>query len=228
MGEERIPAVLFAAEQGLEKLHRGQQAQHAVGHGNVEVLALAGALPVEQGHDDAQGAVHATADQVRHRDAGNGRRAPLFAHQVQQARTAQVIDIVAGGVAHGAGLAVSGDGAVNDRGVHPAHGGVIHTQPFHHSRPESFHHHVRIPDQPEEDVAPGRRLQVQGHVVFVAIDGKYVFAPVPMARVLHGDDTCPVVGQDHGAVRARQQPGEVDDLNSGKGANLAHRLKANG
>jgi hypothetical protein len=89
---------------------------------------------------------------------------------VEQAGRGEVIQVVTGEVGPGAGLAVAGDGAVDDARIDRPHRLVADAELVHHAGPEALENHVGIARQAQENLDARRLLQVQAQALLVAID----------------------------------------------------------
>jgi hypothetical protein len=171
---------------------------------------------------------------------------PLFvavvaADLVEQARGRQEVDVVAGMLGPGAGLAVTGDRAIDDARVDRLHRLVADAQLVHHAGAEAFEDHVGIPGQAQEGGHAGGLLEVEAQAFLVAIDhaeedAVAAFASggaltrthgagvVAGARVLDLDHLGAEVGQMHGRHRPGQQAREVEHADARERAGSRHRL----
>ena len=124
-------------------MYERHQRQHAVGDRHVEVGALAGGGASHQRGQDGQGRLHPAPGGVGHGGPGQRRLVaggPLAA--VEVAAQGQVVDVVAGPLGVGAGLAVAAGRAVDDGRVHGAHVVVADAQAVDHAGSEALEHHV--------------------------------------------------------------------------------------
>ena len=96
--------------------HR-QPGEGAVGHRDVDHLALAGAAALVQRRHHPEGGHQGAAAEVGDLAAGLDRRAVLGAGQAEQPDQAEVVHVVAGALGVGAVLAVAGDRAEDDAGL---------------------------------------------------------------------------------------------------------------
>ena len=219
------PLRLLAHQGALDEavLEKGHQGVH---HGYVDVLALAGALPVVEGVQDALGEEHAGHTVAEGHAGGGGfalRRGPAGDVHEAAEGLGQVGISAAGGV--GSGLPVAGEGGHDDVGLDGAHGLVVDAQPPGHAGAEIFHHDVGFLDQLEEDPLALRALQVEGHALFVpvhvqemdtlSVDGG-VPAPGAVApgRIFDFDDLRAEVCQLHGGDGGGVGGAQIDDLDA--------------
>jgi|GEM_PF-3169652 len=139
-----------------------------------------------------------------------------FAQDFQNTGIAQVIDIVSGFTGKRPCLAVPGYRAIDNGRIHPAHRFVIDPQTLDHAGAKPLQYHVGIFDQALEYFPAGLRLQVQGHVLLIAANiGQEQAVFGILLLVFDGDYPGTVIGQDHRAIRAGQQPGEVENSDAG-------------
>src|SRR3546814_18848172 len=95
------------------------------------------------------------------------------------------------------------------------------SEAIHRAGPEVLDQHVADVDQPPQQVAAGRGLQVDRYALLVAVDrqevGGLVALPgrcegagvVARPRPLHLDDPGPEVAELHGAERTGDQAGQI-------------------
>ncbi len=203
---------------------------HQVEHADVDALAAAGGGAVDDGGQQPHQRPHCPAD-VGHLDAQR-RRADLGAAAVaERARQGQVVDVVAGAVAQGAGLAIAGQGTIDDGRVDRSQRLVANAQPVHDARPELLDDDVVAGGHQPAHGGVGLRLfQVEGHGALVAvedampgggvtIEGRQKADHVRPRGRLDADDIRAQVGQDHRGVGAGQERGEVEDF---EGAEWGH------
>jgi len=213
-------APLFVLQVQLQR----QQAEYAVGHGDVDVLAGAGFFPLQQRQQNAHRGVQTAAGHVGDLHPGDDRRAAGFADQIQHAGGGQVIDVVTGAIPQRAGLPVAGDRTVHDARIDARQCSIVDFQPLHHPGPEALQHHVGVSRQAVENPATLAVLQIEGHVLLVAVNRGGEKIVRTEAPVFHGDHPRAVIGQDHGTVRPRQQPRKIEHEGAGQGA-LARRMR---
>jgi hypothetical protein len=144
------------------------QAEHHVGHGQVDVLALAGPLPVEQGVAEGREAVHRRGV-VGHGEA-DGRRRPVRVPGEGHDTRGRLDDPVeAGPVGPGAGLPVGRDRDHHDSRVQLAQGLVVQVASLQHPDGEVLDDHV----------ATGHELAQDAQAVLgVPVDAEALLAPV--------------------------------------------------
>ena len=124
--------------------HR-QPGEGAVGHRDVDHLALAGAPALVQRRHHPEGGHQGAAAEVGDLPAGLDRRPVLGAGQAEQADEAEVVHVVAGALGVGAVLAVAGDRAEDDAGVGLAHALVADPEPVEHAGAEAVEDDVVAP-----------------------------------------------------------------------------------
>src|SRR5215210_4311668 len=211
-------------------LHR-QPGQRAVRHRDVDHLALAApAGLVQRGEDPGRGHQRAAA-QVGDLRAGLDRRPARVPAQAEDSVQAEVVQVMAGAVAVRTVLAVAGDRAVDQRRIRLAQHLVADAQPLEHARPEALDQHVggfgelqeSLPSplllQVEPDRAliavqrqVDRRAGAEPGVLVAAVVGRGPADVVALAGVLDLDHVSAEIGEEQGAEAAREQPGEVEDL----------------
>ena len=175
-----------------------------------------------------------------------GRPEPLGAGRVaagggERAAGRDVVDVVAhvGGV--GAGLPVAAQRAVDQARVAGGQRVVVDAQALDDAGPESLQHDVGLVRQAMEDPAGGVGLEVEGQRSLVAPQGRVRGGPAQrglvarrgrrlrpdVARVVDDEDVGPHVAQQHGAVGAGREPGQVEDAEFAT-APAAGRLRCRG
>ena len=175
------------------------QVEHHVGHGDVDVLALAGAFTVEQGEAQGGEAVHGggvVGD-------GEGDRAgwPFgVAGHVHEAGRGLDDAVEAGPVGPRAGLAEGRDRHHDEIGTQAAEGVVVQVPPLQHTRPEVLDHGVAVGYEVLDDAAAARRVPVDAHALL---------APIVLDE--HGAAAVDDPGQDAARVAGRGQF-HLDDL----------------
>ena len=136
--------------------HR-QPGEGAVGHRDVDHLALAGAPALVQRGHHPEGRHQRAAAEVGDLAAGLDRRAVLGAGQAEQPDQAEVVHVVAGALGVGAVLAVAGDRAEDDRRVGLAHPLVADPEPVEHAGAEAVEDDVVGLDQAQQRLAARAR-----------------------------------------------------------------------
>ena len=161
-------------------------------------------------------------DDIANRDAEAIRWAISRAGDAHQAALGLNHRVVAGFLPSRSRLTEARDGTVDQRPVSLRERGVIEAHPGQRSRPEVLDEHVALRDEPIENGAPVRRLEVQGDAFLVAVDAEKIRAlaaderrapaarVVAAARLLDLDDAGAHVREHHRAVRARQDPGQIE------------------
>ena len=196
--------------------HAGQRGGQEAG---LDVLALAGRVPVMQGGQDRDGRVQARHD-VEHRDARPVRRPVRVTGQAHQAGHGLDHEVVAGQVL-APGRAETADRGVDDGRVDGADRVVVEAELGEPAGLEVLHEDVRAPGELLRQREVALLAQVQRHRPLVAVDGQEVGgSPVPgdrrdpaagvvAARALHLDHIRTEIAQQHGAVGPGQDAGEV-------------------
>ena len=203
--------------------HPGQRRGQQVG---LHVLPGAGGGPVVQGGHDAERGVQ-PGDHVEDRDPGPERRPVRVTGQAHQPGHGLHHEVIPGQVL-AAARAEAADRGVDDARVRRADRLVVQPVAGQPAGLEVLHEHVRPPGQLLRGGQVGLVLQVQRDRALVPVDGQEVGGPalvvhrrhplpgVVAARALHLDHVGTEVGQQHGAVRAGQHPGEVGDQQAGQ------------
>ena len=199
--------------------HRGRQQVR------VDRLPFAGLRAVLERGEDPDRRVEARHDVEDRHAAPVGRAVRITgqAHEAGQPLHQQVV----------ARLRVlraeSGDRGVDDRGIRPAHRGVVEAVLGEPARLEVLHQDVRAAGQLLRDGQIVRVREVEDDVVLVAVDRQVVRRVVPAHRrlpaagvitagALHLDDGGAQVREHHRRVRAREHAGEVCDHDAGQRA----------
>jgi hypothetical protein len=119
-------------------------------------------------------------------------------------------------------LAEAADRDVDDVRRQRPHLGFAEAHPLDHPAAEILDEHIRTRDQPLQSLHPVQGLQVQHDRALVAVvveERSGEAAPlvgrgarvVAALRVLHLDDICTLVGQQHRRRRPRHHRGQIDD-----------------
>ena len=223
--------VVAALALGVPAQHQGVvqiqvHAGHAVQHGHVHVLALAGpGLVVERGGNGAEGIL--AGHHVGQHDAALGGRAVGLAGEVHDAAAGLYQNIEPG--SHGVGpiLAEGGDGAVDHPRGEFCHLVIVEAKLFHHAGAEVFHHHVGGFDELLHSGDALRVLHVDGDAflspVVPEIGQRLPVQPgIECAGGLAGDgrlnfdDLRAQVGQGGRAGRTGHVGGKVNDFHAFK------------
>jgi hypothetical protein len=128
---------------------------------------------------------------------------------VQRTRDAEVVDVVAGRVRQGPGLAPAGHAAVHQAGIRVQADVRTQTQPLHHPGTEPFDQHVRTGQHATHGCETFGLAQVQR--------GGALVAPVHVGWVglrrapIHRDDVGAQVGQQLAGQRRGPDAAELDD-----------------
>src|SRR5690554_6095926 len=122
----------------------GIESKGGVSHADVHKLALPGLLALDYGGEDAHDGVVGASGYVGNLDT-HGRWAAVGAATVAgNAEDGQVVNVVAGAVFVGAGLAIAGDGAVDQLRVDGFQGFITHAQAVHYTGAKLLHHNVVV------------------------------------------------------------------------------------
>ena len=176
---------------------------------------------LDQGGEDANGAVE-SAGNVADGGAGPDGRTAGLAGDAHDAAHALDDDVEGGQAGVGARLSKAGDRAVDEPG-RPAHQVFgPHTEPVHGAGPEVFDEDVGLLGEPAQELHAPARVEVECHAALAAVDAEEVravaldewaIAPRRIASVgvLDLDDLRTEVAERHGAERAGEDAGEVED-----------------
>jgi hypothetical protein len=190
--------------------------------------AMAGAVALAQGGEDAHHRPHARAH-VHHRDRHARGRLIGMAVDGHDAAVGLHQRIVPGPVLERALGAERGDRAVDQAGVEPGDPCVAQPQLLRGAGAQRLHEDVGAAEQALDHRAPLVGLEIDREAPLVAVDaheGGALLPPEgrpPRARVvapaeaLHLHDLRAEVAQDLGAVRARHVLGEIGDEQAGEG-----------
>ena len=210
-GQYGLPPTRRApGEVGIAQLEQ-HHVEQRIHHGEVDRLALAGALFVKERHQDGEG----SADSPRvvgDRDAGNLRRSVGLARHVGNAGQTLVVEIVGDDPAVGALLAEARERDADDVALDLAKGLVVEAQALRHAGPKAFHDDVDGRDDLLEHLTALRLLQVEANASRVAADdvGNHEFLAALAGR-LQLDDVGAEVAEDLGAVRSGPEAREIQD-----------------
>ena len=149
--------------------HHREPRQRAVGHRDVDELALAGDLALAQRDEDPDRRHQRAAAEVGDLAGRLDRRAVALAGQPEQPDEPEVVHVVAGAVAVGPVLAVAGDRAVDEPRVLLAQPLVADPEPVHHAGAEALEQHVGLAHEPQQHLAPRLALEVDADRALVAV-----------------------------------------------------------
>ena len=240
-GELLLAAARHLAVAEVAPGDQRQPGEGAVGHRDVDVLALAGAAALVQGGHHPEGGHQGAAAEVRDLAARLNRRPVLGTGQAEQPDQPQVVHVVAGPLDVGAVLAVAGDRADDDRRVGLAHPLVADAEAVEHTGPEAVEDDVVSLHQPQQGLPPAVRFEIEPHGALAAVEGEVerrararrlvgVIAVVgrrPADVVAHPgvldlEHLGAEVGEQQRAEAAGQQSGEVEDPDVGERQLGAH------
>jgi hypothetical protein len=196
--------------------------ERAVGHRDVDELALAGAVALTQRGEDPEGGHQRAAAEVGDLAGGLDRRPVALAGQAEQPDEAEVVHVVAGAVAVGAVLAVAADRAEDEAGVLLAQPVGADAEAVEHAGAERLEQHVVLAHERQQHLAPALLLEVEPHRALVAVQrqverrlrrvvgalvvGRRPAHVVAHPRVLDLEHVGAEVGQQQRAEAAGQQP----------------------
>ena len=207
----------------------GHEGEDAVAHGDIDGLPAARVLAREEGGADGEGGHEPAAGEVGEQVDGDGGGGPGAAYDAERAADGDVVDVVAHEVAVGAGLAEAGEGAVDDAGVDRGDGLVVDAEAVHDARAEALKDDIGATDELVKDLAGGLVLQVEGDGALAAAEGVVGGGAFRSLGVggragaeLGGDagngldegDIGAEVGEEHGAVGAGREAGEIEDFDA--------------
>ncbi|GBD12969.1 hypothetical protein HRbin24_00990 [bacterium HR24] len=221
---------------GGEVAHKGvlQDRDLAVQHTYVEHLPPAALLPLVQGGQYADGRVQTGSD-IPQGDARPNRPPARLAGDAHDASHALHNDVQGGLVAIGARLPEAGGGGVDEARVALRQHVVAQTQALHSAGREVLHHHIGLLDQPQKEVSAGGALQVDADAALAPVHREEVgglvvqvgargAGHVAVGRALDLDDVGAQVAQHHAGERPSQDPGEVQDADTGQRS--SHKRRA--
>ncbi len=232
-GQRQVAAAGHHVLGEVGRRDHGQPGQGAVGHRDVDHLALARArsrrsvaVALAQRREDAEGRHQRTAAEVGDLAGRLHRLSAAGAGQPQQPDQAEVVRVVARGVALGPVLAIAADRAVDEAGVLLAHPLIADAQTVEHAGAEGLEHDVVLAHEAQQRLTAPLALEVQADRALVAVQrqeqrrgGRRVGAlveggrpadVVAHARVLDLQHVRSEVRQQQRAEAPRQQPREVE------------------
>ena len=205
----------------------GEPAQRAVGHRDVDELALARAVALAQRREDAEGGHQRAAADVGDLPRRLHRRAAAVAGQPEQADQAEVVHVVPAAVAVRAVLAVAGDRAVDQPRVDLPQAVVADAQAVQDARPERLEEDVGVAGEAQQHVAALVGLEIDPDRALAPVErqeerrvgallGALVVRRRPAHVVAHAgvldlDHVGAEVAEQQRAEPAGQQPREVED-----------------
>ncbi len=208
------------------------------------MLPDAGALAVEQSHQDPRGCERPRVEVAR-ADTGRVRPAVAVADPAHHAAHRFGDDGQRRPVDEWARVDVAGaepgDGRVDQPFIERSQPAVAQAEPVEGVGPEVVDEHIGPHGQRLERVAAGRRLQVEDDALLVTAEAELVGAghrairgdegrplrSVDLARRrLHLDHACAGVGEQHRAVGAGREVREVDDHDPFQRPRDAHLLSS--
>jgi hypothetical protein len=209
--------------------HR-QPRQRAVGHRDVDDLALARAVALAQRGEDREGGHHGAAAEVGDLAGRLDRRPVGVTGEPEQPDEPEVVHVVARAVAVGPVLPVAGDRAVDDAGVDLAHRLVADAEAVEDTGAKRLEHDVGFAHRAQERLAPHVALEVQANRALAAVqrqeerglrrvlDAVVERRPgaqvVAHSRVLDLDHVGAEVGEQQRAEAAGEQAAEVEDADA--------------
>ena len=196
----------------------------ALGHGDVDDLALAGALRFQEGGEQSGKQEHGAAAHVAD-DVQRRHRVRARADGVQDAGERDVVDVVAGGLGERAGLAPAGHAAVDEARVAIEADVGAEAEALHDAGAHRVDEGVRLLDQAQDSRDALGMLEVDGDggaaaAAHVGLGAGELEAETGGARAIDADDVGAHVGEQRGAQRAGADAGDLHDLDAGQGAAL--------
>ena len=232
----RIPhAFLRLAQAGVLHVLDQDEVEHRLHHRHMDLLALAGALAVEQRHADHRGQ-HMTAHLVGDHGREIARRAVRAG--VERGDAADALDQIVEGRAllHRAAFAEAAGAGEDDARIARGEAGVVEAEPLGRVEAHVVDHDVGRLDQPPERLSRRILLQIQHDAALVAVQRDEVGAhPLGPARAdlpaivavagFHLDDFGTHVAEDLCREWAEHHGGEVDhpDARERAAIGLGHR-----
>ena len=147
---------------------RGDRDRARLVHGDLDPLALAGALALDERAQDA-GAEMDAREEVADRGAGLGRRPVGVARRIGDAAHRLDGDVHGGEVAIGAVEAEARAAAIDQARVQLAQHLVAQSQPVHDAGGEILDQHVGLLDQRQEQLPAARLLEVEDDRLLVGV-----------------------------------------------------------
>jgi len=146
------------------------QAEGAVGHADVHLLALPCCLTLDNRREQADHPMQRTAGNIRRLDAQRQRPGFTAAGVAGNAGQGQVIDVVTGAVLVRAALAVTGDRHIDQLRVDCLQCLIAHTEFVHHAGAKLLQHDVVLGHQLLDHLHRFRLFQVKGDAALIAIE----------------------------------------------------------
>ena len=212
----------------------GQHGEGTLGHGDVQVGAPAGPVPVDKGGEDGDRGPHGAAPQVGdlHARERRGTVRILAAHP-QHPGQRQVVDVVPRAIAVGTVLPVPRNRAEDDAIVALVQRRVAHPQPVHHAGAKALDDYIGALRHPQEPLPLAVVLQIHRHRALVAVDREIaarrpvaargeVAHVVAAAGFLYLDHVGAEVGEDHREEGAREKAGQVEHSDAPEGTRKGH------
>ena len=200
----------------------GQQRGDRIQHPDVDELALSGASAREQRQQHALRREHA-GDDIANRHAETEGGAVGRSRNTHQPAFGLNHRVVPGFMRPGTGLTEAGNGTHDQLRMLRCERCVVEPDPGQRARPEILDHHVALRDQPVENRAPFRILEVEGDAFLVPVDAEKVRAfaaderrapaagVVALPRLFDLDDAGAHVRENHRAVRPREHAGQIEN-----------------
>src|SRR5437867_2862410 len=182
--------------------------ERAVEHRDVDELPPARLLARRERRQDAHRRHERAAADVGDLHARDDGRPARGAREPDDAREAEVVDVVPDPVAIGPVLAVAGDRAIDEARIQRAQRLVVDPEARRRPGARALEHHVRLARQALEDGAPLGRLQVERQAPLVPPEERDAHAH-RIGRGVDGEHVHPQVREQHGAERPRQLPRQI-------------------
>ena len=210
------------------RLERGHRHRHHRGrsceHRHVHALAASGPVPRFEREQNSDDRLHRPSGEIGNLNPGQHRRRILRAHQIENARKRQIVDVVARERRITPMRAVAGERGVDQPGIRRPQRFITQAEPFHHAGPEAFDHDVGGRGEIQKSFLAARVLQIDFDALFAAIGerenrvfpvlNEAVPRVVAGARLFDLDDLRAEVHQPLRRHRAGQKPRQIQNRNA--------------
>ena len=180
----------------------------SVHHGDVDQLPAPGLLAGPEGSEDTDRGHEGAAPDVGDLHSRDGWRPARRPGETDDAREAEVVDVVAHPIAIRPILAVARDRAVDEAGIHLTQPGIVDAEASGGAGPRALEDDVRLASEAGEDLAALGCLQVEGEAPLVPPEQRDAHAH-RVGRCVDREHIHPEVGQQHRAERPRQLPRQI-------------------
>ncbi|MNZ61580.1 hypothetical protein D3C78_796800 [compost metagenome] len=211
-----------AARQITRTRHR-IQAERAIGHAHIQVLALPAVLAGNHRRQQADDSVQRSTGDVRRLNPQRQWPAVLASGVTGHSRQRQVIDVVPGAILVRTGLAIAGDRHVNQPRIDRPQCLIAQPQALHHARAKLLKDNVMVLQQLLDHLQRLGLLEIQRQAALVAIEvgvagrdalvvGRQYPQQVHAGRRLDAHYLGAHVRQQQRGKRPRQQCREIQNL----------------